>query len=142
MRISDWSSDVCSSELLRLAIDDRNAERVAQPPLDRLDGGGRFFPAQLSRQRLGRAVDAVDIIARVVKPVADLFPRQAAALGGAAGQRLVDDLKPLPGAAIGGVKRDELIGELWLLERGAFELLGGQGGRREQRIGRDRKRAV
>src|SRR3546814_11066110 len=66
--------------------------------------------------------DAVDIIARVVKPVAHLLPRQAAALGGAAGQRLVDDLKPLPGAAIGGVKRDELIGELWLLERGAFEL--------------------
>src|SRR3546814_2246846 len=75
------------AQRLRLAIDDRNAERVAQPPLDRLDGGGRFFPAQLSRQRLGRAVDAVDIIARVVKPVADLFPRQAAALGGAAGQR-------------------------------------------------------
>src|SRR3546814_8948510 len=75
------------AQRLRLVVDDRNAERVAQTPLDRLDGGGRFFPAQLSRQRLGRAVDAVDIIARVVKPVAHLLPRQAAALGGAAGDR-------------------------------------------------------
>ena len=35
-----------------------------------------------------------------MKPVAYLFPRQAAALGGAAGQSLVDDLEPLPRAAL------------------------------------------
>src|SRR3546814_11029907 len=120
---------------------------VVESPVCRRDGWGRFVPAKLSRQRLGRAVDAVDIIARVVKPVAHLLPRQAAALGGAAGQRLVDDLEPLPGAAIGGVKRDELIGELWLLERGAFKLPRGQRPCREERVGRrlaprDRKSVV
>ena len=116
------------AQALRLGINDRDAERIAQPPFDRLDRGRGVFAAQLPRQRFGGAVDAVDIIARIVKPVAHLLPRQAAALGRAAGQRLVDDLEALPGAAIGGVERDELVGELRLLQRGALELFGGQGG--------------
>lgn len=70
-----------------------------------------------------------------MEPVTHFLPRQAAALGGAAGQRLVDDLEPLPGAAIGGVERDELVGELRLLQRRAFELFGGQRCGGEQRVG-------
>src|SRR3546814_15228688 len=67
---------------LRLLIDDRDAQRLAQPPLDRLDGGRRGAAAQAVRQLLGGAVDAVDVIARIVEPVAELLSRQAAALGG------------------------------------------------------------
>src|SRR5690606_38609766 len=44
-------------------------------------------------------------------------------------------LEPLSGAAIGGVERDELVGELRLLERGAFELVWRDGRGGEQRIG-------
>src|SRR3546814_7616027 len=67
-----------------------------------------LFPyTTLFRSFLGGAVDTVDIIARVVKPVAHLLPRQAAALGSSPGQRLVDDLQSLSGAAIGSVERDE-----------------------------------
>src|SRR3546814_11229569 len=80
------SSNRFPSATLSRSIDDRNAERVAQAPRDRGDRGGGVLPAGLPRERFGRAVDAVDIMARVVKPVAHLFPRQAAALGGAAGQ--------------------------------------------------------
>src|SRR3546814_5841260 len=99
---------------LRLLIDDRDAQRLAQPPLDRLDGGRRGAAAQAVRQFLGGAVDAVDVIARIVEPVADLLPRQAAALGGTAGQRLVDDLEPLSGAAI---RSEEHTSELQSLMR-------------------------
>ncbi len=108
------------AQALRLGVDDRYAERVAQTPLDRLDRGRGGLAAQLARECFGGAIDAVDIIAGVVKPVAHLFPRQAAAFGGAAGQRLVDDLEPLAGAAIGGMERDELVGELGLLQGGAL----------------------
>src|SRR3546814_17757613 len=95
-----------------------------------------LFPyTTLFRSFLGGAVDTVDIIARVVKPVAHLLPRQAAALGSSPGQRLVDDLQSLSGAAIGSVERDELVGELRLLQRRAFELLGRDRGGGEQRIG-------
>ncbi len=123
------------AQRLRLTIDDRNPERIAKPSLDRFDRGRRILAAQLPGQHLGSAVDAVDIIAGIVKPVAHFLPRQAASLGGAAGQRFVDDLEPLPCAAIGGVERDELIGKLWLLQRRTFELFGGQGRGSEQRIG-------
>ena len=81
------------AQALRLSINDRNAERIVQPPLDCFDRGRWILAAQLSGQRFGRPVDAVDVIARIVKPVAHFLPRQAAALGGAAGQRLVDDLE-------------------------------------------------
>ena len=120
---------------LRLLIDDRDAERVAQSPLDRLDRRRGRAAAQPLRQLLRRTVDAIDIVAGVVEPVANLFPRQAAPLGGAAGQRLVDDLEPLPRAAIGCVQRDELVGELRLLERRAFELFGRDRRRGEERVG-------
>ena len=41
---------VIIAQRLRLVIDDRNAERVAQAALDRLHGGGGGAPAQLSRE--------------------------------------------------------------------------------------------
>src|SRR3546814_7845877 len=59
MRISDWSSDVCSSDLV-VAQPDVRAALLARWPLHPvLDGGGRQY-RHLSRLRLGRPAAAAD----------------------------------------------------------------------------------
>src|SRR3546814_5457429 len=51
MRISDWSSDVCSSDLKGACLSDDHAEHF--------DGGGIFVDRQRHR-RAGRLVNVVD----------------------------------------------------------------------------------
>src|SRR3546814_6387973 len=51
MRISDWSSDVCSSDLAGAAAPIANRRRPDLSPVrDLYDGDARLFPAVLSRR--------------------------------------------------------------------------------------------
>src|SRR3546814_4089423 len=60
MRISDWSSDVCSSDLL---VDRDEADaRIAQPRRDRADAGDNI-PRGAAAPRCRREREIVDIIA-------------------------------------------------------------------------------
>src|SRR3546814_16204769 len=66
MRISDWSSDVCSSDLIRFGDNDRLAARVAQAAgaggvvlLSDIDGLYDRNPAQPGAQHIAR-VERVD----------------------------------------------------------------------------------
>src|SRR3546814_9232131 len=54
MRISDWSSDVCSSDLFRSRARDLAASAVANMPMDRRARSWMGFDAEFSR-RLGQA---------------------------------------------------------------------------------------
>ncbi len=96
---------------------------------------GQRLGVELERQFLGGAVDAVDIIARLVKPVAHLLPWQPVVAGHPAGDAVVDQLEPLVVAAIGAVQPDEAIGELGLLLDHAVERVRSDGVVAEQRIG-------
>ena len=71
-------------------IDQRDRQRVLEVSLDRA-GFGRQR-AQPCGERLGRAVDAVDIVAGQVEPVAHFLPRQAGNPAGFGRQRLIDHL--------------------------------------------------
>src|SRR3546814_20695734 len=62
MRISDWSSDVCSSDLRRLVDRDEADARIAQPRRDRADAGDNI-PRGAAAPRCRREREIVDIIA-------------------------------------------------------------------------------
>ena len=97
---------------------------------------GQRLGIQLAGQCFGGAIDAVDIVAGFVKPVAYLFPGQAVVAGHAAGDPVVDELKPLTGASPRVMEADELVGEQGLLLDQAVEGLCTDVGSGEQRIGK------
>src|SRR3546814_7125534 len=71
MRISDWSSDVCSSDLIGGQDADRELMLDAQPLGDRAVQIARAEP-QFVRQQLGGGIE----IGEMVAPALDLAPYQ------------------------------------------------------------------
>src|SRR3546814_7935776 len=55
MRISDWSSDVCSSDLLPPADSAKELQRGIQAELDRVDGQMSTYKPQSALSRFNRA---------------------------------------------------------------------------------------
>jgi hypothetical protein len=106
-------------------------------PLERMRDQrlGQRLGVEIVGQRLGGAVDRVDIIALLVEPVAHLLPRQPVVAGHAAGDPVVDELEPFLGPAPGIVEADELVGEDRLLLDHAVEHLRPDLGIGEQRVG-------
>src|SRR3546814_3123169 len=96
MRISDWSSDVCSSDL------ERFAPSVA--------GGGRFHQARVQRVLHVAAQDAVFDQHVALRGIAFVVDVQRTA---AVGQRAVVD----DGNALGGDRSEEHTSELQSLMR-------------------------
>src|SRR3546814_1539475 len=80
MRISDWSSDVCSSDLLILS-------------------------PQFLGHPLSGAINGIDIVSGEMKPVTHLLPRQATIHSDFAGNHIINKLKSINGAPIGLMKR-------------------------------------
>src|SRR3546814_5163422 len=94
MRSSDWSSDVCSSELAdpvpsRKRLLKRLAERLRTADL-----GGELFSG---------GVEAADVIVAIVEIVAHLVPRQAHRVRALAADRVIQRLQPVKLVAIGAV---------------------------------------
>src|SRR3546814_14970510 len=86
MRSSDWSSDVCSSELAdpvpsRKRLFKRLAERLRTADL-----GGELFSG---------GVEAADVIVAIVEIVAHLVPRQAHRVRALAADRVIQRLQPV-----------------------------------------------
>src|SRR3546814_4356488 len=51
MRISDWSSDVCSSDLIPMSYNANNTKFLSEVNLAFRDLGSQFFPAAAQRTR-------------------------------------------------------------------------------------------
>ena len=105
-------------------IDQRDRQRVLEVGLDRPGRGGCAASAQLPGQRLGRAIQAVDIVVFEVEPVAHFLPRQAGDRSGFGRKRLVHHGQPLAGPAIGLVQGNEPLGQQGLLLGKAGQLRG------------------
>src|SRR3546814_16144978 len=86
MRISDWSSDVCSSDLRREIVRDARVELAIGPPEDR-DGAGavavdriEIVVAPVPRRARGEAVflvEADDVVAPPRQPLERRLQRAA-----------------------------------------------------------------
>ena len=89
-------------------------------------------PSRLARRRgkrLRRAIERVDVIARLVEPVAHRLPRQPRAR--ARGQRFLGQRQPLLRRALGGMERDQPVGDIGALLRAAApHRCGSSGGER------------
>src|SRR3546814_9101656 len=123
MRISDWSSDVCSSDLRRAAADepgvddlrrgagDRADHRRLDPGLGPLDGNflvpGRVRAAAVAGGVGGAAGNA----SAAPAPVAGAAP---------AGARLLGDLRQPALPAAGGLRSEEHTSELKSLMRTSY----------------------
>src|SRR3546814_13157838 len=86
MRISDWSSDVCSSDLaLRDEAADREAEHIDLIEVQRLDEG---------RAAVGHAIDGRRILARRTGDAGIIEQDHGAALGQAIGDEGIPVIEP------------------------------------------------
>src|SRR3546814_14570411 len=121
MRISDWSSDVCSSDLLRLVAADLGGHRVDEERhvvVDDLDHAVLRFPAILGRIGIVGA-DACLAGGALLQPLPQGKGAAGQVVGGAAAQvawrHVGEELPPDRLRALGPVRRPSLLGPLTTL---------------------------